>query len=169
LLSAAFRVFSCLPSRSSQLKALSAEYTELENLGKARSAGYKAPIYAVSKVAVSVLTQILSKEQQNGLKINSACPGWCRTDRDFLWRLCLMVLLLLCLVVPSCAQMDRLTSSLGGMTIGAGMMAQDDAGSAPASVCIVCSSSSSTATGRRRGIGCRHVGSLQMEQRRTQL
>jgi len=40
-----------------------------------------APAYRISKTAVNALTRILAVETANsGIKVNSVCPGWCRTN-----------------------------------------------------------------------------------------
>lgn len=43
-------------------------------------AGY--PAYRISKSALNALTRVVAAEVQDNsnVKINSACPGWCRTD-----------------------------------------------------------------------------------------
>lgn len=40
-----------------------------------------APAYRISKTAVNAVTRILAAElASSGIKVNSVCPGWCRTD-----------------------------------------------------------------------------------------
>ena len=40
-----------------------------------------APAYRISKAALNALTRILAVEAaDSSIKVNSACPGWCRTD-----------------------------------------------------------------------------------------
>jgi NAD(P)-dependent dehydrogenase (short-subunit alcohol dehydrogenase family) len=40
-----------------------------------------APAYRISKTAVNALTAILAAEMAGShIKVNSVCPGWCRTD-----------------------------------------------------------------------------------------
>lgn len=40
-----------------------------------------APAYRMSKTALNALTRILAVETADSrIKVNSACPGWCRTD-----------------------------------------------------------------------------------------
>ncbi|MCK0509484.1 SDR family oxidoreductase [Aromatoleum anaerobium] len=40
-----------------------------------------APAYRISKTALNALTRILATEMaEYGIKVNSVCPGWCRTD-----------------------------------------------------------------------------------------
>ena len=40
-----------------------------------------APAYRISKTALNALTRILATEMaEHGIKVNSVCPGWCRTD-----------------------------------------------------------------------------------------
>uniref|UniRef100_A0ABX1N700 SDR family NAD(P)-dependent oxidoreductase n=1 Tax=Aromatoleum buckelii TaxID=200254 RepID=A0ABX1N700_9RHOO len=40
-----------------------------------------APAYRMSKTALNALTRILATEMaEHGIKVNSVCPGWCRTD-----------------------------------------------------------------------------------------
>jgi NAD(P)-dependent dehydrogenase (short-subunit alcohol dehydrogenase family) len=40
-----------------------------------------APAYRISKTAVNALTRILAAETAgSAIKVNAACPGWCRTD-----------------------------------------------------------------------------------------
>lgn len=39
------------------------------------------PAYRISKTALNAITRILAAElASNGIKVNSVCPGWCRTD-----------------------------------------------------------------------------------------
>jgi NAD(P)-dependent dehydrogenase (short-subunit alcohol dehydrogenase family) len=40
-----------------------------------------SPAYRISKTAVNALTRILAVEMADtGIKVNSVCPGWCRTN-----------------------------------------------------------------------------------------
>jgi NAD(P)-dependent dehydrogenase (short-subunit alcohol dehydrogenase family) len=40
-----------------------------------------APAYRISKTAVNAVTAILAAEMAGSkIKVNSVCPGWCRTD-----------------------------------------------------------------------------------------
>jgi NAD(P)-dependent dehydrogenase (short-subunit alcohol dehydrogenase family) len=40
-----------------------------------------APAYRISKTALNAVTRILATETaETGIKVNSVCPGWCRTD-----------------------------------------------------------------------------------------
>lgn len=40
-----------------------------------------SPAYRISKTAVNALTRILAAEMaESPVKVNSVCPGWCRTD-----------------------------------------------------------------------------------------
>ncbi len=39
------------------------------------------PAYRISKTALNAVTRILAAEMaDSGVKVNSVCPGWCRTD-----------------------------------------------------------------------------------------
>src|SRR6266571_2630283 len=48
--------------------------------GDTRKAGWPSA-YSVSKIAMNALTRILARELvSRGIRINSVCPGWVRTD-----------------------------------------------------------------------------------------
>ena len=50
-------------------------------LGQLADMGSGVPAYRISKTALNALTRILSVELGDSrIKVNSACPGWCRTD-----------------------------------------------------------------------------------------
>jgi NAD(P)-dependent dehydrogenase (short-subunit alcohol dehydrogenase family) len=50
-------------------------------LGQLADMGDGVPAYRISKVALNAVTRILAAELAGSrIKINSVCPGWCRTD-----------------------------------------------------------------------------------------
>lgn len=50
-------------------------------MGQLADMGAGAPAYRISKTALNAATRILSAELAgSGVKVNSVCPGWCRTD-----------------------------------------------------------------------------------------
>jgi NAD(P)-dependent dehydrogenase (short-subunit alcohol dehydrogenase family) len=50
-------------------------------MGQLSDMGGGAPSYRVSKTALNALTRIFAHElADSGVKVNSACPGWVRTD-----------------------------------------------------------------------------------------
>ncbi len=50
-------------------------------MGQLSDMGGGAPSYRVSKAGLNVMTRILANELEgDGIKVNSACPGWVRTD-----------------------------------------------------------------------------------------
>lgn len=50
-------------------------------LGQLTHMGADYPSYSMSKTAINTITRILAAELQgSNIKINSACPGWVRTD-----------------------------------------------------------------------------------------
>lgn len=50
-------------------------------MGQLAAMGAGAPAYRISKTALNAVTRILSAETAGrGIKVNSVCPGWCRTD-----------------------------------------------------------------------------------------
>lgn len=64
-----------------QLDDLVNEFIECAKDGSAESKGWPKSAYGVSKSAVTILTRIQAREnKKKGVKINSCCPGWCKTD-----------------------------------------------------------------------------------------
>ncbi len=62
------------------LEALVASYLRDLEEGNPRKEGWPTA-YSVSKIAMNALTRILARElEPRGLRINSVCPGWVRTD-----------------------------------------------------------------------------------------
>ncbi len=62
------------------LEALVASYLRDLERGDPRKAGWPSA-YSVSKISVNALTRILARElAPRGIRINSVCPGWVRTD-----------------------------------------------------------------------------------------
>lgn len=62
-------------SRAGRVVNLASEMGQLADM----DAG--APAYRMSKTALNALTRILAVETAgSGIKVNSVCPGWCRTD-----------------------------------------------------------------------------------------
>ncbi|KAL8794237.1 MAG: hypothetical protein Q9195_003191 [Heterodermia aff. obscurata] len=55
------------------------EYQECTNQGTESQNGWPTHSYSVSKAATNAMTAILARENQ-GLIINSCCPGWVATD-----------------------------------------------------------------------------------------
>lgn len=50
-------------------------------LGQLSEMGVGVPAYRISKVALNAVTHILAAELAGSrIKVNSVCPGWCRTD-----------------------------------------------------------------------------------------
>lgn len=50
-------------------------------MGQLSDMGTGAPAYRISKTAVNAVTAILAAELKGSrVKVNSVCPGWCRTD-----------------------------------------------------------------------------------------
>ena len=50
-------------------------------MGQLAAMGGGWPGYRLSKAALNALTRIVAAELQgSGIKVNSVCPGWCRTD-----------------------------------------------------------------------------------------
>lgn len=50
-------------------------------MGQLSDMGGGAPSYRLSKTGLNVMTRILATElEEDGIKVNSACPGWVRTD-----------------------------------------------------------------------------------------
>lgn len=61
------------------LENMMVEYQECANQGTEGQNGWPTQSYAVSKAAMNAMTAILARENQ-GLIINSCCPGWVATD-----------------------------------------------------------------------------------------
>ena len=62
------------------LEALVASYLRDLERGDPRKAGWPSA-YSVSKISMNALTRILARElAPRGIRINSVCPGWVRTD-----------------------------------------------------------------------------------------
>ncbi|HJW26702.1 MAG TPA: SDR family oxidoreductase [Rhodocyclaceae bacterium] len=50
-------------------------------LGQLSDMASGVPAYRISKTALNAVTRILATEMaESGIKVNSVCPGWCRTD-----------------------------------------------------------------------------------------
>lgn len=50
-------------------------------LGQLSDMAAGVPAYRISKTALNAVTRILATEMaESGIKVNSVCPGWCRTD-----------------------------------------------------------------------------------------
>jgi len=50
-------------------------------MGQLAEMGIGVPAYRISKTALNAVTRILAAElADSGVKVNSVCPGWCRTD-----------------------------------------------------------------------------------------
>lgn len=50
-------------------------------MGQLADMGAGSPAYRISKTALNAATRILAAElADSGIKVNAACPGWCRTD-----------------------------------------------------------------------------------------
>jgi NAD(P)-dependent dehydrogenase (short-subunit alcohol dehydrogenase family) len=50
-------------------------------MGQLAEMGSGVPAYRISKTALNAVTRILAAEMaDSGVKVNSVCPGWCRTD-----------------------------------------------------------------------------------------
>ena len=62
------------------LDALVASYVSALESGEAQGSGWPSA-YSVSKVALNSLTRILARDlASRGIRVNSVCPGWVRTD-----------------------------------------------------------------------------------------
>ena len=61
------------------LENMMIEYQECANQGTEGQNGWPTQSYAVSKAAMNAMTAILARDNQ-GLIINSCCPGWVATD-----------------------------------------------------------------------------------------
>ncbi len=62
------------------LDALVSSYLAALEAGEAKGAGWPSA-YSVSKVSMNALTRILARDlAPRGIRINSVCPGWVRTD-----------------------------------------------------------------------------------------
>lgn len=77
----------CVPllrrSDAARVVNLVSDMSSLANINNPESLVYGAvsPAYQSSKVALSALTVLFAKEfMAEGIKVNSASPGWCRTD-----------------------------------------------------------------------------------------
>ncbi|HYT16685.1 MAG TPA: SDR family NAD(P)-dependent oxidoreductase [Thermoplasmata archaeon] len=63
-----------------ELEVLVASYLRDLEKGALRKAGWPSA-YSVSKISMNALTRILARElAPRGIRINSVCPGWVRTD-----------------------------------------------------------------------------------------
>ena len=62
---------------------ISSDMASLGNINNPQSVvyGVMGPAYQSSKVAINTLTVLFVKEfKDTNMKVNSASPGWCRTD-----------------------------------------------------------------------------------------
>lgn len=62
------------------LFALLREFEAEVAAGRHRSAGWPSSAYRVSKLGLNALTQIWARAWAGEVYVNSACPGWVRTD-----------------------------------------------------------------------------------------
>ena len=70
------------PSRA-ELHALLADFEQSVATGQHRSHGWPQSAYRVSKLALNVLCETLSRDladDPRDLVINACCPGWVKTD-----------------------------------------------------------------------------------------
>jgi NAD(P)-dependent dehydrogenase (short-subunit alcohol dehydrogenase family) len=68
-------------SRSARVVNVSSSLGSLTRLQESQWGRYKLLAYGCSKSAVNAVTVLLSDRlQEHGIKINSACPGYCATD-----------------------------------------------------------------------------------------
>ena len=63
----------------SDLEIMVDEFQECANQGTEYQNGWPNQAYAVSKAAINAMTATLARDNQ-GLIINSCCPGWVATD-----------------------------------------------------------------------------------------
>lgn len=68
----------------SELVDLVQQFVDRTKVGDHESRGWPSQAYAVSKLALNILTTIQARDnpydKNRDLLINSCCPGWCRTD-----------------------------------------------------------------------------------------
>jgi NAD(P)-dependent dehydrogenase (short-subunit alcohol dehydrogenase family) len=70
-------------SRAARIVNISSDMGSLGNINNPESIVYAVmgPAYQSSKVAINALTTLFAKEfKDTNIKVNSASPGWCRTD-----------------------------------------------------------------------------------------
>ena len=67
-----------------ELVGLVQQFVEAAKVGDHESKGWPTWAYAVSKLALNILTTIQARDhpynKDTDILINSCCPGWCRTD-----------------------------------------------------------------------------------------
>lgn len=70
--------------KESELIELVQQFVQATKEGNHESKGWPSQAYAVSKLALNILTVIQGRdrpyEPSTDILINSCCPGWCRTD-----------------------------------------------------------------------------------------
>ena len=67
-----------------ELVELTQQFVDATKKGDHESKGWPSQAYAVSKLALNILTTIQARdhtyEKEKDILINSCCPGWCKTD-----------------------------------------------------------------------------------------
>ena len=70
-------------SQAARVVNIATDMSSLANINNPQSLvyGVLSPAYQSSKVALNAMTVLFAKEfMEEGIKVNSASPGWCRTD-----------------------------------------------------------------------------------------
>lgn len=77
--------FTSMDMTMPELEQLMADYEKCAKAGKCQVNGWPTLAYGVSKIGVTVMTQIQQREvdedrSKEDILINTCCPGWCNTD-----------------------------------------------------------------------------------------